>query len=300
MKIFISLLFLLLFFQRQGKTQNHPTDSLNIGDAAPPLREQKWIKGTPIQHFEKGKVYVVDFWATWCRPCIASMPHLSSLAHKYKDKVIFLAIDIYEDKGPHPTRLLKQLISFVDSMGRRMDFPVAIDDNHFMANHWVEASGENSIPTDFVVNAQGKVAWIGNPADLDMVLQKVVNNTWDIKAALSKRHFNEHLAEMDDEADNQLHRYLRLDDSFEYYIAKPDSALIAINEMIKKVPQLKYAPNIASYTLWALLKTDQHNAYEYGKKVIETPTYQEPAYNIIIGKIEYLSKRLKFYRKFTS
>jgi hypothetical protein len=40
----------------------NPSPSLNIGDTAPPLRIREWIKGTPIENFEKGKIYVVEFW----------------------------------------------------------------------------------------------------------------------------------------------------------------------------------------------------------------------------------------------
>jgi len=294
MKPKFRLLLLFCILEVTSYAQNHQFDSLNIGEPAPSLRVRKWIKGTPVHHFERGKVYVVDFWATWCRPCKAAMPYLSALAHKYKDKVTFLAIAIWE-KGLkyHGTASMKQVIAFVDAMGHQMDFPVAVDDNNFMANHWVRASDENSVPSDFVVNAQGKVAWVGNPVDLDTVLSKIVNDTWDIKAASSKRIFNEHLAELDAEAFDKLQKYLGNYDSSSLDLAKPDSALLAINEIIKKEPKLKYAPNIALYTFWALLKTNPHKAYEYGKKVIVTSTYQEPAYNFIIDKIEHFSHRLK-------
>ena len=78
--------------------QYDETPWLNIGDPAPPLRVNQWLKGTPVQKFEKGHVYVVEFWATWCQPCKLSMPHLSTLARQYKNKVTIIGVDIYETK----------------------------------------------------------------------------------------------------------------------------------------------------------------------------------------------------------
>jgi tetratricopeptide (TPR) repeat protein len=171
---------------------------------------------------------------------------------------------------------------------------VAAEDTNFTVHDWLEAFGakDEGIPRTFVVNAQGKVAWIGHPKDMDSVLHKVVNNTWDIKKALSKRIFNRYLQELDSKVFSKLHRYEgdynKLDD-----LGKPDSALTVINEMVKKEPKLKYAPTVVSFTFSALLKTDPHKAYEFGKEVMVTPTYEEPAYDYIIGDIEDDSRKLK-------
>jgi len=262
--------------------------SLNLGDPAPPLLIREWVKDTPVQKFEKGHVYVLEFWATWCKPCIAAMPHLSTLSQKYKDKVTILGIDVMEKK----TTPIKKVKAFVDSMGERMNYHVAIEDSNFMVSDWFNASGERGIPNSFVVNEEGRLAWIGHPKDLDEVLYKIVNKTWNVQEELTRRNESRRLAILDDSLRWDL--FIYAGDYYKHdYIGKPDSALLAINEIISKKPKLKYAPFIASYTFSSLLKTNPHKAYEYGKAVIVTPTYDDPAYGIIIEQIQWYSDKLK-------
>jgi thiol-disulfide isomerase/thioredoxin len=263
---------------------------LNIGDPAPPLSLREWIKGTPVQRFEKSQVYVLEFWATWCRPCKAAMPHLSGLAREYKGKVTFIGIDIYELK----TTSMANVKSFVDSMGKQMDYRVAAGDSNFMETDWIDASGDKrkGIPISYVVNSEGRLAWIGHPKDLGEVLPKIVNNTWNITEVLARRNLDRHLAYLDLEAYYDLSLYwpdpLKPGDP-----GKPDSALAMIDKIIKKEPKLKYTPHIAYTTFSSLLNTDLHKAYQYGKLVMVTATYEEPDYSSIYNAINSYLDTLK-------
>ncbi|OQP61173.1 hypothetical protein A3860_05505 [Niastella vici] len=260
--------------------------SLNIGDPAPPLRLREWIKGSPVQHLEKNKVYVIEFWATWCAPCRSAMPHLSALARKYRDKFTVLSIDVMERK----TTPIEKVKAFVDSMGDRMDYPVAVEDSYLMQSGWLNAAEAHGIPSVFVVNAEGKIAWIGHPMLLEEVLQKIKNNTWDINEALARRNWQRRLAKLDQDASYELIRFRHdpLQD-----LRDPDSVLLTINEIVRKEPDLKYAPIIAYNTFVSLLRIDPRKAYEYGKMAMVTPTYDEPAWSQIRVAVRTYADKLK-------
>ena len=65
---------------------SQPAPSLSLGDKAPKVDLSKVVKGDFDGKFKNDKVYVIEFWATWCGPCKTSMPHLSELQQMYKDK----------------------------------------------------------------------------------------------------------------------------------------------------------------------------------------------------------------------
>jgi thiol-disulfide isomerase/thioredoxin len=170
-----------------AKDKEETAPSLKIGDPAPKLQCGKFIQGDAVKGFEKGKVYIVEFWATWCGPCRQSIPHLNEIWQKFKDKnVIVIGQNVWEkdDSG---------VGKFVTKMGDKMTYRVALDDKSkieqgAMAKTWMEASGQDGIPAAFVVDQDGKIAWIGHPMDgLDVVVDAVVAGKFDIKKEAERR-----------------------------------------------------------------------------------------------------------------
>lgn len=121
--------------------------TLKVGDPAPQLKIGKWVQGEPVKGFEAGKAYVVEFWATWCPPCRATIPHLNELHQKLKDKgLVVIGQDLGEEE--------KTVSQFVEKMGDKMTYRVALDDmskepKGAMARDWMGAAGQSGIPTAF-------------------------------------------------------------------------------------------------------------------------------------------------------
>jgi thiol-disulfide isomerase/thioredoxin len=155
-----------------------PSKKLGIGDAAPPLKVAKWVQGGPIQKLAENSLHVVEFWATWCPPCKATVPHLNELHLKFKDKgVQIIGVDCFENE---PAKVEK----FVSDMGAQMTYPVALDDfsqdeNGEMGRTWMTAAKKNGIPCAFVIGKDGNIAWIGHPAKIsDKMIEQLLDGSY--------------------------------------------------------------------------------------------------------------------------
>jgi thiol-disulfide isomerase/thioredoxin len=151
----------------------------DLGDAAPELKISKWVKSEPLKVAgeKSDKVYVVEFWATWCPPCRQSIPHLTELQKKFKDKVEFVGIS---DEEP------AVVSKFVKQMADKMDYHVALDDDHKTSAGYMEAFKIDGIPHAFVVQKQ-KIIWQGHPmAGLGEALDDIVAGKYDVKKAKAR------------------------------------------------------------------------------------------------------------------
>lgn len=152
-----------------------------IGSSAPELSIAKFVKGDSVDEFVDGQVYVVEFWATWCGPCIRAFPHLSELQASYGEDVRFIGVNVWErEKGQERMELVEE---FVEKQGERMGYTVAVEDGSSMADNWMTAAGQGGIPAAFIVDGTGKVAWIGHPGGIDEPLKEVVAGDFDSAAA---------------------------------------------------------------------------------------------------------------------
>lgn len=147
--------------------------TLAVGDPAPPLAVTKWMNGNPVDQLKPGKVYVLEFWATWCPPCIEAMPHLSKLqvdnAHK---GLVVIGVTTRDQQG----NTHEAVNEFVRKKpGTELSYRVAYCDDDKMDKAYMQAAGQNSIPCSFVIGRDGKVAFIGHPKELEKVLPPLLD-----------------------------------------------------------------------------------------------------------------------------
>ena len=122
-----------------------------VGRKAPRIVVRQWITpNPPTKAALEGKVYVVEFWAAWCVPCINSIPHMIELADKYrKSGVLFIALS--QDSSVAPVREMIQR--------RKINYHVGMDDG--VSKKFLFGG----IPTAFVISHTGTVVWQGHPTN---------------------------------------------------------------------------------------------------------------------------------------
>jgi hypothetical protein len=157
--------------------------TLMVGSPAPKLQPAKWIQGDPVTKFEVDKAYLIVFWAPWDGASLAVIPRLNDLHVKYQDRRLVIIGQSCFELDDHPT------LPFVKKMKEKMPYRVALDEKLSdgtgkMVGAWMTAAGRNGIPSAFLVDKSGQIAWIGHPMELQAkVIEQVLAGTFDLKEA---------------------------------------------------------------------------------------------------------------------
>lgn len=109
------------------------------------------MDGKPVNLSDlKGKIVILDFWATWCGPCRASFPAMQKLYEKYKDnpKIVFAIVDVWERV---PDR--KKAVSDFMAKNTSYTFPVYLDETDAV----VKSFGVTGIPSKFFIGKSGAI-----------------------------------------------------------------------------------------------------------------------------------------------
>ncbi|MEO0482349.1 MAG: redoxin family protein [Planctomycetota bacterium] len=240
-----------------------------FGSEAPELRIAEFVKGEPVTSFEPGRVYVVEFWATWCGPCIRAFPHLSELQEAHADDMTIIGVNIWDtERGEDHATRTQRVKDFVKAQGDRMAYTVAIEEGEAMAESWMKKAGRGGIPSAFIVDQAGDIAWMGHPGGMDEPLKAIMAGEYDSAESAKKAAENHKFSAWQDVAMNKI-------------VKNEDDAYEVVGKLIPTV--FADHPMVLNQIAWTILtherveQRDPKTAYAAAHLACEKTDWKDPA-----------------------
>ncbi len=226
---------------------------LRIGDTAPKPALAEILKGkTDFVAFPEDNVTVMEFWATWCGPCKAGMPHLSEVQKEYADKgVTIIGVSREEPK------VVKDFLAKPE-WDEKTGYTIALDEDSKTNESYMKAAKQNGIPCAFIVDQKGRVAWIGHPMTMDEPLKQIVAGEWDIEKARIDFENREKVAQIQMAVRRAMFQASRSGDYGE--------ALAVIEKAIEEMPEDQ---NLRMMKFQALAATGDGGAYDIAWDILK-------------------------------
>ena len=249
---------------------------LSIGSKAPSLNISDWIqqgegKYPEVTSFEAGNVYVVEFWATWCGPCIQSMPHLAKLQEEYADRKVQI-ISVSDESVEEVKEFLKRQAG--NKEGEPITFEkltsvycLTTDPDGSTQLTYTRAAKINGIPCAFLVGKDGKIEWIGHPMEMDEPLLQVVEDRWNRDEFAQQYNEEKGLESLKEDLAELLQNSGESDPSAKNI----DAAFGMIDEFQKKLktPSIVKQARFLKFDLLIQFRSEAPEAIEVGREVFK-------------------------------
>jgi thiol-disulfide isomerase/thioredoxin len=162
----LTFLLVVLALLSLAACKRKPALDVSSGKQAEPAFSLTDVDGKPLNLSDlKGKVVLLDFWATWCAPCKVEIPHFVEMQKKYGPQGLQI-VGLSIDDDAKPVR------EFAQKMG--MDYPVALADEKLTTQY----GGILGLPVAFVIDKNGNIIkkFVGEtkPEDFEQEIQKLL------------------------------------------------------------------------------------------------------------------------------
>lgn len=154
--------------------------ALRPGERATELDNLQWLNGQSFKIFDNQKVadqniiknlIIVEYWHSSDQASQLAIPVLVNIQKKYSDSIKIIALSNEKEN---------ELLTFLQSpQGKTINYAIAIDPTKATINCFIE--NDNRVPQVFVINSNGQILWRGHPLELENVIKKIQNNTFDLK-----------------------------------------------------------------------------------------------------------------------
>jgi uncharacterized protein (TIGR03435 family) len=246
--------------------------AVKFGDLPPEIHFDKILPDQPVANARfdafRGKVVVVEMWATWCGPCIAAIPRLNELAQQFKDQVVFLSVS---DEEP----------AVVEAFLRKRPIEglVGIAHTESPLARW----GAWGVPTTFLIDASGKIAGSTdadrvNAVMIEGLLRGVPLPVVELtirpadQAALSAGHIGRNLLAYSGDVKTLVSRFWEtrhtrisgdtIDDRTRYEVsialprADPDRFRAEARDVVAAALRIKVTREVRDLDVWVLAKNE--------------------------------------------
>ncbi|OBX23839.1 MULTISPECIES: TlpA family protein disulfide reductase [Bizionia] len=228
---------LFLLFLISGSSCIFSQDNISTKQKAPSISVTDWIANVPNDKNLNNKYIVLEFWATWCAPCLKNVPHLNDLQSKFShyENLVFMSIT---NEEPLKVKKLLERIHFKSIV-------VSDTKNQTQIAYGDGKTGITRLPLTILIGKDGYIRWIGTASQLnEIVLENFLKDTL----------FTEQKTIYED--DNQIYNSLYKNKSKSplnmlLYLGKNDSInyYLDIKESSKSTYQIKSAPRISKLSL---------------------------------------------------
>jgi thiol-disulfide isomerase/thioredoxin len=161
------------------------SEPLVIGGLAPPIEVETWLTAPPPDTaFAPGRVLVLDVVASWCPHCREVVPQLNALQRDYADRGVTIVAVTHESAADARDLVAPLPDASADTVPT---FPVGADPDLSVHASYLDALGEDGVPTAFLIGKDGRLEWVGHPDILEEPLRRVVEDRWDRAAFADAR-----------------------------------------------------------------------------------------------------------------